>query len=137
MKRYGNYYDDNDVFMPSSGNYLGQVITKVGLNSNIIQVRDELRSHSNVLFEETHHHQLINKLMLKNTNIYVDVMVFEYNGKIYYWWDMYREKEYVKSALEFIVRSGNTFMTHVWFATESTQTPFICTIKDYIKNEFK
>lgn len=136
MKKYGNYYDDDDVFMPSSGNYLGQIITKINLSSDIMQVCKALKSNSIDLYEETQQHQQINKLCLGN-DIYVDVIIFKYNNRIYYWWDMYRGKDYLKSALEFMTCSGSSFMTHVWFATDLRQPPFIWTLKNHIDSHFK
>lgn len=136
MKKYGNYYDDNDVFMPSSGNYFGGVISRINSSSDIIQVCKVLKRRAFILYKETQHHQQINKLCLGN-NIYVDAIIFEYNNRTYYWWDMYRGNEYMKSALEFMTYSGSSFMTHVWFATDLKQPPFIWTLKNHIDCHFK
>lgn len=136
MKKYGNYYDDNDVSMPSMENYLGQVISRINSSSDIIQVCKVLKGHAFDLYGEAHHHQQINKLCLGN-NIYVDAIIFEYNSRPYYWWDMYRGNEYMKSALEFKARFGSPFVTHVWFATDLRQPPFIWTLKNHIDSHFK
>ena len=136
MKRYGNFFDDNDIWMPSSVNYLGEVISRINSDSNINQVCNVLRERSEVLYKETNEHQEIQGLNVGN-GICFSILVFKYNSNVYYWWDMYKDEVIVKSALEFKSRSGHAFMTHVWFATDTNQSPFIWTIKNQLENRFK
>lgn len=69
-----------------------------------------------------------NQVIDISSNSWVEIKAFyeEDNQRWFYWWDLFRDKKLIKSALEFFPWNNHP-ASYVLFAVDPCQTPLMCT----------
>lgn len=95
MKEYGNYLSREDVSIPNSTHYIGSVVEKV---KNIGSITKQNAILKDVVRTLVHEAKERNEMRMFVENIapgtYIFCAYFDYNGRIYYWWEMFKTDAY-------------------------------------------
>lgn len=154
MIEYGNFFAKEDV-TTTDWNYLGEAVVKAKEIDDIDKSLFLVSYAVNTLLSEAIDRDEAKIGIMPLGNVDVIYAVFDYNGRIYYWWELYKHnasdaknristmslrsilwewkegrlfprKDLLKSTLEFKFRD-NPVVTYVWFSTDFNQSPLMCT----------
>lgn len=122
--KYGNIIPEEMVYRPI--NYLTQEIDKAFEKEfdSPRDLRNFVYNAVQCLYNEDSNSRTISKT-LKGTLMSIKVMTFKYNGREYYWWDLFSDdQKWLCAGLEFYPFVDDE-ISFVLFATRNGQPPFV------------
>jgi len=110
MKEYGNYLEREDIYI-SDSNYIGRELLRIKNIGDILVCRKIIHNTALTLLEEAREKHRGNVYMYESDGNTLLVAEFDYNSKIYYWWEKYQGtiSENVKKRIQsFDTRLGES-----------------------------
>lgn len=125
MKEYGNYYSREDVAIPPTNHFIGAAIEKAKYEKDIKKKHFILQSCVKTLAWEAKERNEMNiGIEMISQNMYLLFVRFNYNGGIYYWWELFKHDNFsvVKERIEGLDERYGDGLDTVWSIGELYDT---------------
>lgn len=94
MKEYGNFFQKEDVFIPS-GNYIAEGVERARSKVLPLDKHKAVKFYVKTLAHEAKERGEMKMGVEKlSDGLYVFYTYFDYNGRIYYWWEIFKHNNY-------------------------------------------
>jgi len=121
MKEYGNYYSREDVPIPPANHFIGAAIEKAKDEKDVNKKHAVLKSCVKALAHEAKRRNEMNiGFEIISQNMYILYVCFNYNGGIYYWWELFKHSNFsiVKERIKRLDESYGDGLDTVWSVGE-------------------
>lgn len=94
MKEYGNFFPKKDVYIPS-GNYIAEGVECAKTRIITFEKHKIVKYYVETLVHEARERGEMRMNVEKlGDGIYVFYTYFDYNGRVYYWWEIFKHNNY-------------------------------------------
>lgn len=102
MKEYGNFFPKEDVGIPS-GNYIAEGVERAKSKILPLDKHEVVKDYVKTLVHEARYRREMKMNVDKlDDGIYIFYTYFDYNGRVYYWWEIFRHQNF--SVVEEMIR---------------------------------